>query len=190
MIAQRTILISGFWINKEKSCFSSFSFHFLFSTCHLSLCFDLDTTHKQGQVILLFKKRFQRTPWCAAIEAGAADFAGDTFPFVLTLTHHSVKDICSRAVAFHPRCKPTPWPLVFITELADLFSLACKPCAIYTVHVHYTVSSHLVSARCFSLHGSELSCNFVCVVINHCYTLTHIGATALSDASSFPVLRS
>lgn len=56
-----------------------------------------------------------------------------------------------------------PWPFVFITEPAELSSLSCKPCAIHTVCEHYTVPSPLVSAGCFTLHGSELSWA-VCVV--------------------------
>lgn len=102
--------------------------------------------HKQGQVTV---EESQRTPPHAAAEVGAADFAGDTFPFVLTVTQHSVTDVGSRA-AVHSRCKPTPWPVVFITKLADLFSSACKPCAVYAVCAHYIASSPLVSDRYFS----------------------------------------
>lgn len=44
----------------------------------------------------------------------------------------TIKDTGSRAAAFHPRCKPTPWPLVFVTELADLCSFVYKTHGIYT----------------------------------------------------------
>lgn len=174
-------MISVFWINEVMLLFLLLSL-FVLILAILACALIWIQPISKVRSLLSWRKDFQQTPRCAAAEAGAADFAGDTFPFVLTLTQHSVKDIGSRAVVFQPRCKPTPWPLLFVTELADLFSSACKPCAIYTVRVHYMVPSPLVSARCVSLHGSELSCN-VCVVINHHYTLTCTGETALSDAS-------
>lgn len=158
-MAQRTALISGFGINTERS--HAFLPTFTFCSGHAILVCALTWIWPINKVRSLFSWRedFQQAPWCASAEAGAAGFAGDTFPFVLTETHQNVQDIGSRAEAFQPRCSTLT--ICVLMELAELSSLACKPCAIYTACEHHTEPSPLVSAGCSPLHGSELSCSTV-----------------------------
>lgn len=156
-MALRTTLISGFGINTERSHYFLPS-TFTFCSEHAILACALIWMWPITKVRSLFSWRtdFQQAPWCASAEAGAAGFAGDTFPFVLTQTHHHVKDTGSRAEPFHPRC----WPFVLLTELAHLYMVMCC----FAVCEHHTEPSPLVSAGCSPLHGSELSCSPVCVV--------------------------
>lgn len=136
-------------------------FFLLLSLSVLACAFIWTWPVSEVRSLLSWREDFQQTGWCGSAEAGAADFAGDTFVFV-TETHHSAKDVGSRAVTYHPRCNILT---ICVHYTAELSSLACKPCAISTQCEHYAVPSPLVSAGCFPLHGSELSCSTVCVVI-------------------------
>lgn len=176
MKAQRTTLISGFGINTERS-HAFLPSTFTFCSEHAILACALIWIWPITKVRSLFswRKDFQQAPWCASAEAGAAGFAGDTFLFVLTQTHHHVKDTGSRAEPFHPRC----WPCVLLTELAHLYMVMCR---LYSVW-----ASHRAISSGFSwMHSSAwlraLMQHCLCGN-NHCCTLTHTGGTAPSYAS-------